>query len=326
MGFEYFSDAELVADTVRAVGAERQATLAVIDRLREIQARSLHLKLGFSSLHVFCVEELKYSRGAAHRRVSALWLCDELPNAEKAIAEGALSLTTAASLQNFLKNDKNAPLTMEGKEELLEKVQGKSKSQCDAIFNPEKKGTVIRFLADEETMELLKRLSDLTAISQGDQAGLIKQIARIALRAIDPLAKKPKAGRARSKPGAITGSPKNLRSAEKAAVPAKPGSAKENGSQAKLHFELKSFSRYTAVAVERAVWERDGGQCTFTNSLTKRRCSSRFGLQLDHLIPVACGGPSTLENLRLLCPGHNRLAAERVFGKEKMARYGRTRH
>jgi 5-methylcytosine-specific restriction endonuclease McrA len=45
--------------------------------------------------------------------------------------------------------------------------------------------------------------------------------------------------------------------------------------------------------LRRAVFERDGGRCV--------ECGARFDLQYDHVIPVAFGGASTLENLQILC-------------------------
>ncbi|MGH3796685.1 MAG: HNH endonuclease [Pseudonocardiaceae bacterium] len=48
----------------------------------------------------------------------------------------------------------------------------------------------------------------------------------------------------------------------------------------------------------RAVYERDGGRCV--------QCDARFDLQYDHIIPVALGGATTLENLQLLCGDCNR--------------------
>jgi 5-methylcytosine-specific restriction endonuclease McrA len=66
--------------------------------------------------------------------------------------------------------------------------------------------------------------------------------------------------------------------------------------------------------IRRAVALRDGEQCTFVDE-TGRRCPSRAFLQLHHELAHALGGPSTLENLRLLCGSHNRLLAERDFGR-----------
>lgn len=49
--------------------------------------------------------------------------------------------------------------------------------------------------------------------------------------------------------------------------------------------------------LRRAVFERDGGRCV--------ECGARFDLQYDHVIPLALGGASTLENLQILCAGCN---------------------
>jgi hypothetical protein len=50
--------------------------------------------------------------------------------------------------------------------------------------------------------------------------------------------------------------------------------------------------------LRRAVYQRDGGRCV--------ECDSAFDLQYDHVLPVALGGATTLENLQLLCAGCNR--------------------
>ncbi len=75
--------------------------------------------------------------------------------------------------------------------------------------------------------------------------------------------------------------------------------------------------RHVPNAVRREVWERDGGQCTFVDA-DGRRCEERFRVELDHVVPVARGGCSTVENLRLLCRAHNQLAAERAFGRQRV--------
>lgn len=66
--------------------------------------------------------------------------------------------------------------------------------------------------------------------------------------------------------------------------------------------------------IRREVATRDGNQCTYVDD-EGGRCPSRAFLQLHHEQPHALGGPSTAENLRLLCGPHNRLLAERDFGR-----------
>jgi 5-methylcytosine-specific restriction endonuclease McrA len=45
-----------------------------------------------------------------------------------------------------------------------------------------------------------------------------------------------------------------------------------------------------------------------------RRCNATHHLQLDHIVPWARGGASTVSNIRLLCRQHNLHAARRSFG------------
>ncbi len=54
----------------------------------------------------------------------------------------------------------------------------------------------------------------------------------------------------------------------------------------------------TTAELRRAVFERDGGSCV--------ECGGTFDLQYDHILPVAHGGATTLQNLQLLCAECNR--------------------
>ena len=71
--------------------------------------------------------------------------------------------------------------------------------------------------------------------------------------------------------------------------------------------------------VRRAVFARDGEQCTFCDAHGDR-CQERRWLELDHIVPKARGGESDAPNLRVLCRAHNQLYAEQVFGREHVAR------
>jgi len=69
--------------------------------------------------------------------------------------------------------------------------------------------------------------------------------------------------------------------------------------------------------VKRAVRDRDKGQCTFVSE-SGRRCEARSPIEYDHIVPVARGGRSTVDNLRLRCRAHNQYAAEQAFGRTFM--------
>ena len=93
-------DQVLLVHTRSLVLHEQALQLAVLDHLREIYARHLHLRLGFSSLFDYAVRELGYSEGAAWRRIKAMRLCSETAGTRERLQDGSLSLSAAAQVQN----------------------------------------------------------------------------------------------------------------------------------------------------------------------------------------------------------------------------------
>ena len=71
--------------------------------------------------------------------------------------------------------------------------------------------------------------------------------------------------------------------------------------------------------VRRKVWARDEGRCQWPLEVGGV-CGSTWQLELDHVRPRGQGGPSTADNLRLLCRAHNAEAARRVYGEGFVAR------
>ncbi len=78
------------------------------------------------------------------------------------------------------------------------------------------------------------------------------------------------------------------------------------------------------AAARREVWKRDGGQCAW-RSEDGHRCASTWKLELDHVVPAALGGSSTVDNLRLCCHTHNQLHADQTFGRAHMELFRRER-
>jgi 5-methylcytosine-specific restriction endonuclease McrA len=73
--------------------------------------------------------------------------------------------------------------------------------------------------------------------------------------------------------------------------------------------------RHCPAEVTRAVFVRDGKQCTYV-SPDGRRCDARRRLELDHIDPFSSGGEETIQNLRLRCRAHNQWYARQYFGSK----------
>ena len=78
--------------------------------------------------------------------------------------------------------------------------------------------------------------------------------------------------------------------------------------------------RHIPAEVKRAVWTRDGGRCQWSVA-SGGVCGSTRRLELDHIVPVALGGASTIPNLRVTCRFHNQQAARQAFGDAWMDQF-----
>lgn len=277
----------VLSDLRSAIGIERECTLRVLRLLREVERDRHFLEMGYPSLFEFATRELGYSAPAAQRRISAMRLLKAVPEAEGAIAEGSLILDVAAKTQAFFRQEKGIPIEL--KREIVQSMVGLTTRECERklialspesalpkdVMRPIAEGkTLVQFVADDELIGKLEKLKGLLAHRNydGKLNELIDALAEIALKKLDPETRP----RVRSLPAP----------------------------------EVQS--RYIPVHVRRTVRKRDGGRCTFVDPQSGRRCGSRHGIQYDHIQPYSMGGPSTVENLRLLCGNHNRHVAEKI--------------
>ena len=81
--------------------------------------------------------------------------------------------------------------------------------------------------------------------------------------------------------------------------------------------QAQSDSRHISSAMREEVAARDGEQCTFVSE-DGHRCESRHALEFDHIVPLAKGGVTRVDNLRLLCHAHNQYEADRKLGRTFM--------
>lgn len=275
---------------------ERQATLALIEAIAEIDQRKLYLERGFASLWELATKELGLSEGAAHRRINAARLLVRSPEIKPAIESGALSLSNAAQVQGFLRREAKQGRVRDPLE-VAKAVQNLSQAECHARFfeiSPEsaaplgegtrvvseKKDRELKFVVSAELFEKLERIKGLIAHAKpnASYSELLDYLAT------EMLARLEKA--------------KGISADRKVALTA----------AAKVTALPKGKRVCLPVALRKGVWARSQGQCEFVHQ--GRRCSSRRFLQEDHVIPLVQGGANELSNLRLLCAAHNRWQAE----------------
>ena len=281
-------DSELLSQTRSLAAEERRLGVEILHRLREIESRQLHVKEGYTSLHEFAVQALSYSDGAAHRRIQAMRLLRNLPEAEASLKTGELTLSNASQLQDFFRAESKlgkayAPAQ---KLDLMSELKGKSTRQAQALLmerSPEavpretlrplgQEQSKLTVVVSRELEEKLKRLKNLLAhrLPGATYAELLDAMADLALRAVDPRLQEDRRRKAASAPEQSVEKPR---------------------------------SRIISAHVKRQVWKRAEGQCE--HRVNGVRCSSRYALQIDHIHPFAKGGTNTLDNLQLLCRNHN---------------------
>ena len=79
---------ELIRQKVKE---ERRITAEVLKLLLEVDQKMLFAEWGYGSIQEYCIEELKYSRSAAQRRIDAMRVLKIAPEVEKKIEIGRAS-------------------------------------------------------------------------------------------------------------------------------------------------------------------------------------------------------------------------------------------
>jgi hypothetical protein len=355
----------------------------LIEHLEEIQVRMLYAELGYASLWEFAIQELGLSEGSDQRRIQAMRLMHDVPEAKQALEAGRLTLSNAAKLQSFRQAEKKRGQNHDG-EELVARVSGLSQRECErALFEispealPRERERVVSALDERElkivvsadVYEKLQRIRGLWAHAM-PEASYAELLARMAEETLERL-ERARGLRGRKKGTAAVahaGSDSAAATATADDTPiaaAKRGRPEERSSSCSCpsptavpiitaatanqespntHPSLSS-SRATVTAaaavildttpsqparplpagqrvylpapLKQAVWARARGQCEITRSRDGRRCSSRYRLDIDHVIPLALNGSNELSNLRLACRIHNRQQAREKLGEER---------
>jgi hypothetical protein len=338
--FTALSDAQLLAEVLRLVGAERRATATLIRSLVELDARRLYLAEGFSSLFAYCTQALRLSEHAAYGRIEAARAARRFPAVLDALESGSITLTTVTLLAKHLTPENHARVLASARHKTKREVE-----QLVAELRPlPDVAPIVRRLptpnvvphasAGHETLSSgseptgtppnprqlepatpLAPAASTTASHRPVIAPLAPERYKVQLtvsrethdklrRAQDLLRHTiPGGDPAEIFDRALTMLVEHLEKTKCGAV-TRPRSSKP----------ATEGSRHIPAAVKREVWKRDDGRCAFVGS--RGRCSERGFLEFHHVVPFAAGGTADVSNIQLRCTRHNRFEAELYFGTE----------
>jgi 5-methylcytosine-specific restriction endonuclease McrA len=108
--FRALTDEQLLAEGPGLAERERTATATLVAWLAEIEARTLYVAQGFTSLRDYCIESLHLSEGAAHRRIRAARAALRFPLVLARLADGSVTLTNVTLLAPSMTEENHAAL------------------------------------------------------------------------------------------------------------------------------------------------------------------------------------------------------------------------
>ena len=127
-------DRQLHSQLKSLVSNERELLTSILRHLREVERRRLHSDFGCSSLFEYATTQLGYSEAEAFRRIQAMRVLRELPEFEKKVSSGQLSLTNISQAQSLFrkleKKSENKPLDRREKIKVLSGLEDKTSRQA----------------------------------------------------------------------------------------------------------------------------------------------------------------------------------------------------
>jgi hypothetical protein len=308
--------------------AEFLVALAEFDRER------LWLQLGHASLFSYLHHDLQLSNAAAHYRKVAAGLIQKFPEVVEPLRQGKLCLTSVADLARVM--------TPENRAQVLPRFFYRSKREAREVAVEIRPAAVIPqrdvvttvpgstahgsspFRPGETGMTQPIWVGSGAPASAAVQQSFVTEpltfeLCRVHITVTKKFVAKldsARAGQSHAQPDASAGE-----ILETALDLLLERQARRRSEVSRPQANPRpSGPNHVPAAVRRAVWRRDLGKCTWPLD-GGGICGSTRRVELDHVVPRGLGGPSTVDNCRLLCRVHNDLAARLVYGNARMDSY-----
>jgi 5-methylcytosine-specific restriction endonuclease McrA len=334
------SDSQLRSGLAALLASGYRTEARIVAHIAEAEQRKLHLKDGCASLFEYCVKQLGLSESEAFHRLTAARIARKFPVVFSLLERRELHLTAVCLLRDYL--------TSENHLELLAEASHKTKLQVQELLARRFPRPDVPSYVRKLPVPIAAKLTNVHDAERGTRASL----------AVEQPPPRPQAApaaptRARVEPtsearyriqlNASSSLKEKLELFQSLVSHSIPSGDVAAALERALDLALEQVQKrrfaktdkprrsrgtiakraslrreHVPNATQREVAARDGLQCTYVG-IDSGRCSSRAFLQMHHEQPWARGGSSSAENLRLLCSAHNRLVAERDFGREHVA-------
>jgi 5-methylcytosine-specific restriction endonuclease McrA len=296
-----------IADLVRR---ERASVVDVLLALAEFDRLAVYRQLGHASLFDYLHRELGLSRGMAHYRLTATRLAEQFPEVVEPLRDGRLCISSAIELARVINEANRA--------DVLPKFFAKSRQEAKQVAAELRPAevvpvrTVVTSGRASSTVE-----SELTGVSPAIvQSQVERPVAPAPRTVVEPLTHHETRMHVTVSPAFMA----LLKKARAGQSHVQRGATDEQVLTAALELLIEKQGKRKAsvpAKVKREVVERDEGKCQWPLA-GGGVCGSTVRLEVDHLVPRGKGGPSTVENCRILCKPHNLEAARQVYGDDHM--------
>lgn len=294
LNLKSISDQDILNATKNLARTERNILNKILHHLKEIDRRRLYSQLKCKSLLHYCTQELNYSEDQAYRRIKAMKLLKEFPEIEEKIANGSLHLGHLTLASQMFRAEARAgqPRAHKSKFEVISAMENKNRREAEMTIR--KMATVPLEQLKPESRRAIGNSIELRFTISHDLEQKIEKVKGLWAHKCPHMTTAQLIEKFCDL--AIVNHEKDLARAEIRVAQSK-----------------SSASRSIPSNLRRQIWKRDNSKCT--------NCGSKYALQVDHIVPVAMGGDSSPENLRLLCRSCNQRSAINVFGVDKMSNH-----
>jgi Restriction endonuclease len=331
MNLENMSDNELESSLGTNVVNERKILHVILEHIREVDARKLHLKRGFPSLKQYLIEKHNYSGSAADRRIEAAQLMKDVPAIAQKVRDGELNLSQIGEIHSAIKQKErisHTKISAEQKLELVESVTGLTTQQAqqqlsrtldipvrqfEKVRFPQDGSAIIEMTLSKLSIEKFNRAKELLAqklTQQRLEINMANVIEYALIQLVESLEFVEDIQSNDSLNVVTDMNNSNLEhEAQEALTIQELASVTTKSTRRSTDAVNMRVNKTLTPKTRQFVLNRDRC-CVFKDPSTGRVCGSKFALQTDHKHSRRLDGDHSVGNLQVLCARHNRYKYE----------------